>query len=336
MACSAIVIGDCCAMVEKANIEAVHSCLSAFSLEFVGQQVRYYWRGVAWAFQAPLHQGTSALLQLHVIMDAASEEYLHNLSDRISRALEGNLTAIYLHGSAVLRGYNRRWSDLEVLVVVPSQTTLAQRAAVAETVSEKALPCPATGLEISIVTESATANPDTAAPAFELHMTTAASNSKIVEGRGHDGGPDLLIHFAVCRAKGRILANFAAPKMRVDVFGAVPRKRIIAQLQDELRRATSEGPQHYAVLNASRAWMYAGTRQLVSKAKGGQWAMSRLQRDERIPDQGNKMTLIERALARQTGDEAVIMVADDVKRYVDFVLQALELAGDAEANRQRR
>lgn len=259
------------------------------------------------------------------MMDAASEEYLHELNDRISLALDGNLTGSYLHGSAVLGGYDASRSDLDVLVVVPRSTTAAQRAAVATTLSEESLPCPAAGLELSIVTEAAAAHPDAAAPAFELHMTTAASDSKIVHGRDRDGDPDLLLHLAVCREKGRSLAQPPA-NGRQDVFGAVPARRIVAQLREELAWAARDAPGHYAVLNASRAWMYAETRQLVSKVAGGEWALRKIQEEVELSEEDAKTRLVKAALQRQNGFEAA-MEADDVQRYVDFVLQILEQSG---------
>lgn len=262
------------------------------------------------------------------MIDAASEEYLQKLGDRILQAFDGNVTGIYLHGSAVLGGYNSDRSDLDVLVVVPKPMTEAQRAATAKTLSDEALPCPATGLEMSIVTEAVAANPDVAAPPFELHMTTAATDSKIVDGRDHEGDPDLVLHFAVCREKGENLARHPAKSSLEDVFGAVPRRRITAQLRQELGWA--EAPRHYAVLNASRAWMYAVTRQLVSKVTGGAWALRRMQSDDEMTDQGGRMALIRAALAKQTGDEAAPMEADDVQRYVDFVLHILDQDGNGD------
>lgn len=259
-------------------------------------------------------------------MDAASEEYLQKLNDRISLALDGNLTGIYLHGSAVLGGYDAGRSDLDVLVVVPSPMTEAQRAAVATTLSEEALQCPAAGLEMSIVTDAVAANPDTSAPAFELHMTTASSDSKIVDGRGREGDPDLLLHLAVCRAKGRNVGESPA-KSRLEVFGAVPAKRIMAQLREELGWAARDAPRHYAVLNASRAWMYAATRQLVSKVAGGEWAVQQIQDDDAVPDRDDRLGLVKAALAKQIGDEVLFIEVDDVQRYVDFVLRILDRDG---------
>lgn len=255
-------------------------------------------------------------------MDAASEIYLQKLSKKISHTLNGNLTGIYLHGSAVLGGYDVHRSDLDVLVVVPRPITEGQRTELAETLREETLPCPAAGLELSIVTDAAAATVDVSAPAFELHMTTAPADSKVVDGRGHGGDPDLVLHFAVCRVHGRNLAGSTTGKPLEEVFGAVPQELVVAQLRDELSWAARDGPRHYAVLNASRAWMYAETGQLVSKVAGGEWTLRRIQGDDEMPHRDDNMVIVRAALAKQNGD-AVDMDADDVQWYVEFVLRIL-------------
>ncbi|KAJ3476041.1 hypothetical protein NLG97_g9258 [Lecanicillium saksenae] len=258
-------------------------------------------------------------------MDSSSEAYLQKLSQNVSNALKGSLTGIFLHGSAVLGGYDARQSDLDVLVVVPNPITDSQRTAVTEVLSEKELPCPAMGLEMSIVTEAAAANIESTAPTFELHLTTAPLDSKVVDGRGHAGDPDLLLHFAVCRASGRNLAKLGT-KSREEIFGVVPRVLILSQLRDELTWAASDAPKHYAVLNASRAWMYMETGDLVSKVAGGEWALQRLLDDSK--DQDTTASLVQAALAKQNGED-VDMVADDVQRYVDSVLQIMGADGNS-------
>lgn len=146
-------------------------------------------------------------------MDVISRKYLENVAEIMTKALDGNLTGIYLHGSAVLGGYDAWHSDLDVLVVVPNPITEAQREAIVGNLTEEALPCPAAGLEMSIVTEAVAANPQAAAPAFELHMTTAASDTKVIDGHGHGGDPDLVLHFAVCRVSAEAIGS---PKTTAD------------------------------------------------------------------------------------------------------------------------
>lgn len=107
-----------------------------------------------------------------------SRKYVENATGIIAKALDGNLTGVYLHGSAVLGGYDTRHSDLDAVVVVPNPITEAQREAIVRNLAEDALPCPAAGLEMSIVTEAVAANPHVAAPALDLHMATAASDTK--------------------------------------------------------------------------------------------------------------------------------------------------------------
>lgn len=264
-------------------------------------------------------------MQHTTAMDDASLAYLKKAADILSACLDDNLTGIYLHGSAVLGGYDAERSDLDLLIVVPRPISDEQRAAVSKALTQEALPCPAVGLEMSIVTEAVAGNPTSAQPAFELHMTTAATDSKIVDGRGHEGDPDLVLHLAVCRAHGQNLLNDGTGNNKIksneEVFGTVPRGLILAQLRDELQWASGDAPRHYAVLNASRAWRFVKDGQLVSKVAGGEWVLEQANdQDAEMQDPGWKLALVKAALARQGGAEAELD-ADDVKRFVEFVIR---------------
>ena len=61
---------------------------------------------------------------------------------------------------------------------------------------------------------------------------------KVVDGHGHPGDPDLVLHFAICRALG------------FTVFAHVPHRLVMARLADELTWAVEHAPPAYAVLNA--------------------------------------------------------------------------------------
>lgn len=223
-------------------------------------------------------------------LDDASERYLGSLVTTVGQRLGPDLFGTYLHGSAVLGGYDVRRSDLDVLVVTRSPLDPERRRSFARAVSEDVLPCPAIGLELSVVTAESAGRP-TASPAFEVHVTTAPEDRKVVDGHRSAGDPDLVLHYAVCRASGRPLGGAPPP---TDVFAAVPEELVLAQLGDELVWAGAEAPPHYAVLNACRARRYAADRLLVSKVDGGTWALGLLPPDQR--------PLVQAALARQRGE----------------------------------
>jgi hypothetical protein len=247
-------------------------------------------------------------------MDARSERYGADVAAALAGVLGPDLTGVYLHGSAVLGGFDGRRSDIDILAVTEGPMTAAQQSAAAGAqggaAGEERVPCPARGLELSVVTLTAARHP-AARPAFELHLTTGPEDRKVIDGHGHGGDPDLVLHFAVCRAAGRLLG----PGRPADqVFAPVPGELVRAQLTAELRWAAEESPGEYAVLNACRAWRYAVDGTLVSKIDGGEWALSR------VP--GPDRELISTALARQRCQPAAGLDPASVMRFVEEVLAA--------------
>jgi hypothetical protein len=245
-------------------------------------------------------------------MDARSERYAADIGAALADVLGPDLIGAYLHGSAVLGGFDVRRSDVDVLAVSRDAMTAAQQAATAAALSQERRPGPARGLELSVVTLAAARHP-VARPAFELHLTTGPEDSKVIDGHGHGGDPDLVLHFAVCRAAGRLLG----PGQPADqVLAPVPAGLVRSQLAAELSWAAQQSPGEYAVLNACRAWRFATDGALVSKVAGGEWALSRVAR----PDQ----ELIVAALARQRCDPAGEVDAGSARRFVGEVLALLE------------
>ncbi|WP_207128325.1 aminoglycoside adenylyltransferase domain-containing protein [Actinocatenispora comari] len=238
-------------------------------------------------------------------MDEAMERYLSGLAAAAARALGDDLVGCYLHGSAVLGGFDARHSDVDVLVVAAGATSAAQRASL--TAGLAALPCPAVGLELSVVTRAAAAGP-TAAPRFELHLTTARDDPKVVDGHARGGDPDLVLHFAVCCRAGRVVGPGPAAAA---VFAPVPAALVLAQLVAELGWAVGHATGEYAVLNACRAWRFAVDGALVSKVDGGRWARDRVGAADRA--------LIAAALARQRREAAVRLHPAAVAAFVQRI-----------------
>lgn len=227
-------------------------------------------------------------------MDPSAARYLQALTAEVTAVLGGRLVGVFAHGSLLLGGYLPTRSDIDVLVVVEDPLSPGEQADLAARLSEDALPCPAVGLELSVVLRSVVAAP-TARPAFELHVTTAPQDRKVVDGHGHPGDLDLVLHFAVCHALGY------AP------FAEVPPSLVLAQVADELTWAAEHNPSEYAVLNACRAWRYAVDGALVSKVDGGRWAEPRLTGPER--------TLVRDALALQSGERVATLDPSAVRTF---------------------
>ena len=237
-------------------------------------------------------------------MDSSAAGYLEALTGEVADVVGERLEGVYPHGSLLLGGYRPSRSDIDVVVVVEDALSAGEQAAIAARLAHDALPCPAIGLELSVVTRAGAAAPS-ARPAFELHVTTAAQDRKVVDGHGHPGDLDLVLHFAVCHALGY------AP------FTEVPAALVLAQVSDELTWAMDHVPDEYAVLNACRALRYATDGALVSKVAGGEWASDRVT--------GHDRDLVRAALALQTeSDPTVALEAADVRRFVAEVQRQVE------------
>ena len=225
-----------------------------------------------------------------------------------ARAVAGSqLTALYLHGSAVLGGWSPR-SDVDVLVVAADGAADAAVAAIADGLARMAASCPGRGLESSVVSATAAAR---AAPpwTFLVHVATGPgepTGGRIASGRDHGGDRDLLMHYAVCRAAG--LAALGPPPRQV--IGEVGRREILGYLADELSWGLEHAPEPYAVLNACRALIYLAEGRIVSKITGGLTALS---------GGAGPPEVISRALAQQ---QSLAPVRQPEMDAVEFVLAA--------------
>jgi hypothetical protein len=231
-------------------------------------------------------------------VDPSASRYLEALTAEVRAVLGGRLVGVYAHGSLLLGGYVPARSDIDVLVVVEDPLSPDEQRDLAARLSEDALPCPAVGLELSVVLRSVAAAP-TARPAFELHVTTAPADRKVVDGHGHPGDLDLVLHFAICHALG------------YPPFAEVPPPLVLAQVADELAWAAEHNPSEYAVLNACRAWRHAVDGGLVSKVDGGRWAERRLA--------GSELALVRTAIALQSGEQTGPLDPDAVRSFAAHV-----------------
>jgi hypothetical protein len=233
-------------------------------------------------------------------------EYIGEVVRRTEGALRGDLAAIYLHGSSAMGAFVPSRSDVDVLTVTEGPLVSGAKVAVAEALSERSLPCPGVGLELSIVTaESAGTPSDT--PAFELHIGT--EENIVLDGADHPGDPDLVVHFAMARARG---VSLFGPRP-AELLAPVDRARLLRTIADDLTWAVEHRFNRSAVLNACRALRFARDGVLCSKPEGGDWAL-----EQGVGD----TALIASALQRQSGaDEAVD--ADAAAIYATRVSQEL-------------
>src|SRR5580692_1539975 len=136
------------------------------------------------------HRVESADNDSAVTLPSEVEIYLNLLAGGVSSILGEQLVGTYLHGSAVLGGFNPKRSDLDVLVVVSGTLTPGQKLKLGTDLSSQTLPVPAETLEMSVITLG-TAQVPTNQPAYELHINTL--DEKAADGSGKSD-PDLILH----------------------------------------------------------------------------------------------------------------------------------------------
>lgn len=235
--------------------------------------------------------------------------FVVELDQQVRSVLGDQLAATILHGSAALGGFVPGRSDVDVLMLVhPGDVAAEQLRRVADRIHAISQSCPGVGLELSIVSASAAARPDSRWP-FLLHVATQADDAKTVFGGDRNGDPDLLMHYAACRAAGIAVTGLPPHEL----IGEIGRAQILEYLRGELAWAVEHADTAYGVLNACRAWQFAVTGELVSKLDGASWAL----------DAGGPQAVINAAITAQTeaGDPPPRREADELIASVRSMLR---------------
>jgi hypothetical protein len=224
------------------------------------------------------------------IPDANIERYLATLAQRIN-ATAPPLVGIYLLGSAALGDFVRGRSDLDVAVVRNHPLDTGTKRRLASTVSHRLLPCPARRLEL-VVYRAARLRAPVVDPAFELNLNTGAGERDHVSMDPGDEEPHwFILDIGMAREHARPLMG-PPPG---EVFGAVPRERILAAMITSIHWHAShdlEGVE--TVFSACRAWRFAEEGLWSSKGAAAQWASHRW----------NERGVIDQAIAaRYNGEE---------------------------------
>ena len=243
----------------------------------------------------------------------------------LTRVLGPALVGLYLHGSGALGGWSAERSDVDLLGVVARPLGQRAKQELAARLHHPSLAGPAArGLELSLVTAAAAADPPRRPP-FELHVATGPAPRTHLGGAGA-ADPDLLLHFAVCRRAGVAVAG-PGP---VEVFADPPRAWLLDRAVAELRWAVRHGSFAYRVLTACRTWRYLEDDVLSSKVDAGRWARLRLaEGPEEVPP--GAAALVDAAVAAQLGHAPVPAAAADLAAADRFVAAVLERFGGAGA-----
>jgi streptomycin 3"-adenylyltransferase len=193
-------------------------------------------------------------------------------------AMELEITGAYVHGSLAMGCYYRAKSDLDVLVVVPSQLTESQRRHATRSLALLAANRPTTGdLELSVLTAAQAAGHEHPRP-FEAHYSAYWTAAVLADRRDYTetrSDPDLAAHITVVRARG---ATVTGPPP-AEVFAPVPHEDYLNAILDDLLSPDDLlASPYYGVLNTCRvlATLQNGPGTVLSKEEGATWALDSL------------------------------------------------------------
>ncbi len=258
--------------------------------------------------------------------DPEVQLYLDRVVSTLREHLGAELVGVYLHGSLAMGAFNPGRSDVDILAVCTGALSPRRRSRLGEALAAIARPATGGDLELSVVTTSAVRTPS-AAPSFEIHVHTH-DEPPVVDGADRSGDEDLVVHFAMARARGQVLFG---PEPG-ELFAAPERASLIRALLSDIDWARGAGAagweghhmpnlasMAYRVLNAARSWRYLETGELGSKVEGAMWL-------ERMDPDPDLHRLLDAALAFQRGD--VPDPPDDraVNAFVDRVEGTLRSA----------
>jgi hypothetical protein len=244
----------------------------------------------------------------------ALDAYQAAVAAGLARVLGPALVGVYLHGSAVLGGWEPTQSDVDLLVVSARSLDRREKQVIGARLQHPSLRCPGAGLELIVVTAAVAADPPWLPP-WELHVTTGRE-VKVEDGAGHPGDADLVLYFAVCHRAGIAVAG----PPPAEVFAEPPRDWLLERSAGELRWAVEHGTSFaYRVLTSCRAWRLLDEDVLDSKVGAGEWARPLL------TDPG----VVDAALAAQRALAPMPVAAADLAAADRFVAAVLERFGEA-------
>lgn len=127
--------------------------------------------------------------------------YARTLTGRLMTVSGGLLQAAYLHGSAALGGWVPGRSDVDMLFVICAGIDDVAVERMSQALRKGAGQGPGRELECSVVTVAQAGRPAPPWP-FVLHVAAGPGQPgrAVRPGAQSPGDPDLLMHYAVCRA----------------------------------------------------------------------------------------------------------------------------------------
>lgn len=233
--------------------------------------------------------------------------------------LGGNLTGIYLHGSAVMGCFNPEKSDLDLLVVIREDISNEIKQKFMDLVVELDKQAPPKGLELSVVKECV-CKPFAYPTPFELHFSNAhlqwyqsTPQDYVEKMKGTD--KDLAAHFTITYHRGKSLYG----KEISEVFAQVPAADYLDSIWCDIENAVDEIAENpmYLTLNLCRVLAYRRDGLIVSKQEGGEWGIRNISKPE-------FQMLITEALREYQSGEAMVFDAATAKEFAEAMLKEIK------------
>jgi Aminoglycoside adenylyltransferase, C-terminal domain len=229
-------------------------------------------------------------------LDAATAAYAGELVERLRRILGDALLGAWIVGSGARDDYVPGRSDLDVAAAVDRPLSRSEKAAVVASCRQRALPCPAKGLELVLY------RPATA-PHYELNLNDGpAVPFHVSYAWGEDEPHWFVVDLAGARGGSRAVYGPPLADVLPEPDGGSVRAAVRAVLDWQER---AEPVAANSVLNACRAWRWAATGEWTSKTEAAEWA--------RDFDPG----LIDAAVAFRRGEEAAPLDEARVRELLD-------------------
>lgn len=246
---------------------------------------------------------------------------LRRIAERYQSILEDNMTGVYAHGSLAFGCFRWDKSDIDFLVVTRREPSLEQKRRMIEALLAWDREAPPKGFEMSVVLAEDCRRAAHPSP-YSLHFSNAHKARCQADLTGycremHGVDPDLIAHYGVTRAVGRVVCG---PPVEA-VFGPVRKADYLDSIRADLAQAEKDVTENpvYVILNLCRALAYQREGLVLSKAQGGAWAVEALPEDAEV---------IRAAMAAYTTDQAFPM--DEARAAAFAARQKARLFQDEE------
>ncbi len=254
-----------------------------------------------------------------------SETLIRRFTNGTVRILGGQLTGIYLHGSAAMGCFRPEKSDLDFLVTVRGEPDDAKKREYLDMVLALDAEGPAKGIEMSIVPAEA-CNPFVYPTPFLLHYSRMHTEwyrrdpeDYVRKMKGTDR--DLAAHCTVIRSRGVCLYGLPVS----EAFGSVPEADYLDSIRNDVAGAEEEitDDPMYLILNLARVLAYLKEREILSKQEGGEWGLRNLPEEYRPP--------VRSALEEYENGAEIRYDPEASKRYAAYMLGEIRKASGPEA-----